>query len=273
VILAGVPTALLVDFYDVNMGNFFVRPVRTGLDRLIRAYGVEPREGLILDAQNMPVQIQSQQGFFTVQSVVNYPFIPRVTSLSREHVLTRAISELALPFVSAMETRDSAGVTILASSSEESYRMDRPFVASPTQRLTIDGLDKGPFVLGVAIQGVRRSAYADTVPAVRTAEGAVRLMVMGNAQFLDDNRGGGPANMSFAANMVDWLAASEDLISIRSKSNTYRPLENVSDERRNLIKVSNMFLMPAMVVLFGAGRWRLRLSRRRRWESKTRKSA
>ncbi len=201
-----------------------------------------------------------------VQSVVNYPYIPRVTDLSREHAVTRKIPELALPYVSALTVRDSSGVTVLARSSAESYRIARPFIVPPGEHVNIDNADSGPFVLGVSIQGVRHSAFADTVPPVQHAEGPVRVIVLTNSTFLDEARGAGPANMSFAANLVDWLTASEDMIAIRSKTNTYRPLEKVSDRRRNFIKVSDIFLMPLCVAAFGVIRWQYRRNRRRQFE-------
>lgn len=274
-ILNGVPTALLLDLYDVQMGNFFARKVETRLDRLLEGYGVQIREGMVADAQNVPVQIQTQQGFFSFQTIVNFPFIPRITNLSKDHPVTRTLQEIALPFVAALDVRDTTGVTVLASSTEESYRIARPFIVNPTMRIDIEGAEHGPFAVGMAIQGRRRSAFADTpalgvsVRAVRPAptEGPIRLVVFTNAGFLDESRGSGGSNLAFAANLVDWLAASEDLIAIRSKGQTFRPLEKVSDQKRNLIKASNLFLMPLLVTLIGGVRWQVRRIRRRRWEA------
>lgn len=266
-VLAGIPTAILLDLYDVHMGNFFVRKNETGLERLLESYGVRAKEGLVADAQNIQVQIQSQQGMFTMQTIVNYPYIPRVTDLSKDHPVTRALQELALPFVTPLEVLDSSGVTVLARSSKESYRIARPFVASPTEQVDVRGADPGPFILGVSIQGRRRSAFADVpAPAGTPKEGDVRLLIIANSNFLDESRGGSVANMNFAANMIDWLSSAEDLITIRSKTNTFRPLEKVSDQKRNLIKAVDLFLMPLIVAFLGAVRWQVRRLRRRQWE-------
>jgi len=261
-VISGVPTALLIDFYDVHMGNFFARKNEIGLEGLLKAYGVEMREGLVVDAQNVPVQIQSQQGFFMMQTVVNYPYIPRVTDLSREHAVTRSMQEISMPFSGALSVTDSSGVTVLARSSKESYRMAKPLFVNPTEQISIEGSEQGPYDLGVSIQGDRRGAYGDT-----TARGRVRLVVMANANFLDESRGGGTSNALFGANLIDWLAASEDLISIRSKTHTFRPLEKVSTQRRGLIKATCLFLMPISVLLLGLVRWQMRRLSRRRWQT------
>lgn len=264
-VLRGVPTAILLDLYDINMSNFFARKNEVGLGRLLESYGLRAQDGLVADAQNMPVQMQTQQGFFSVQSIVNYPYIPRVTDLSRDHPVTRTLQEIALPFTTALEIVDSTGVIVLARSSGESYRISQPFIVSPTERINIDGADRGPFVLGVSIQAIRRSAFADTT-AASPVEGQVRLMVLANSNFLDESRGGSMSNLNLAANLIDWLAATEDLISIRSKTNTFRPLEKVSEEHRSLMKFAHLFLMPLAVAFIGAIRWRIRAARRRRWE-------
>lgn len=258
-IMSGIPTALLADFYDVHMGQFFVRKNRSGLDKLLTAYGVTSPEGLVVDAQNVPVQMQSQQGFFMMQTMVNYPYIPRVTDLSQDHAVTRSLTEIAMPYVSALQFSDSSGVSILARSSPESYRLERTFFVGPTQQISIEGAAQGPFVFAAAIQGQRKSAFGDT-----TSE--VRLLVFSSSTFLDQTKGFSAGNLALTANLVDWLAATDDLISIRSKTNTYRPLQKVSDRKRGLIKASNLFLMPLLVALAGAIRWQIRSARRRRAE-------
>lgn len=262
-IIAGIPTAVLVDPYDINTQHFFARRNETGIERILRAYGLGIREGLIVDAQNIPVQISSQQGFFMMQTLVNYPYIPRVTDLSRDHAVTRTLQEIALPFVSAIDVMDSSGVTVLARTSPQSYRMTNPMFVNPTQEIQIEGAEPGPYIVGASVQGIRRSAFADTLPAGRPATGNVRLVVMANAGFLDEGRGAGPANVAFIQNMIDWLAASEDLISIRSKFNTFRPLSRLTDAKRNMIKAANIFLMPLVFAVFGLVRWQLRRRRRR----------
>lgn len=265
-IMSGVPTALLLDLYDVNMGNFFVRKNASRLEKLLESYGLVPREGLVVDAQNIPVHIQSRQGFFTVQTLVNYPYIPRVTDLSKDHPVTRPLQEIALPFVTSLDIRETSGVTVLARSSSESFRIANPFLVSPTEQINVGGSDQGPFVLGAALQGRRRSAFSDTPSPGVPVEAEVRLVALANSNFLDESRGGNAANLSFAANLVDWLAASDDLISIRSKGQTFRPLEKVSDKKRNFIKAANLFLMPLLLALLGAVRWQIRRRRRGRWE-------
>jgi ABC-type uncharacterized transport system involved in gliding motility auxiliary subunit len=64
--------------------------------------------------------------------------------------------------------------------------------------------------------------------------------------------------------MTDWLSEDEGLISIRSKEVTARPLKQVDDGTRSLVKALNIFLMPVIVVLFGVARWQIRKQQRRR---------
>ncbi len=65
-------------------------------------------------------------------------------------------------------------------------------------------------------------------------------------------------------NIVDWLSQDEGLISIRSKQVDLRPLDEVSDSSKKLVKYSNMFAMPVLVVIVGIVRWRTKVARKHR---------
>jgi ABC-type uncharacterized transport system involved in gliding motility auxiliary subunit len=74
--------------------------------------------------------------------------------------------------------------------------------------------------LAVAIQGLLPSAYPDAggdTPARAASD--VRVMVVGSsALFLQAGQGQMTDTLAFGLNAIDWLAAEDDLIAIRSKS-------------------------------------------------------
>jgi ABC-type uncharacterized transport system involved in gliding motility auxiliary subunit len=81
---------------------------------------------------------------------------------------------------------------------------------------------------------------------------------VGDADFCQDQGIRGGSNLTFFMNIVDWLTQDESLITIRSREVTSRPLDEVSDGRRRLIKYANIFGPPILVVLIGLWRWRNR---------------
>lgn len=64
--------------------------------------------------------------------------------------------------------------------------------------------------------------------------------------------------MAFVLNMVDWLALDEQLIQIRSREVTNRPLADISDGMKATVKYANIFVPTAIVVLIGIARWQIR---------------
>jgi hypothetical protein len=62
--------------------------------------------------------------------------------------------------------------------------------------------------------------------------------------------------------MVDWLVQDEDLIAIRSRDVTDRPLRPVSESTKRVVKYGNMLGSPLLVIVLGIGLWQARRRRR-----------
>jgi ABC-type uncharacterized transport system involved in gliding motility auxiliary subunit len=103
----------------------------------------------------------------------------------------------------------------------------------------------GPLSLGVASE--RKGTGDSTVK-----DG--RLVVIGNSQFASNQAGGYYRNADLFMNSVNWLAADEDLISIRPKSVTNRSVNFTETQQRELNWFSLLFL-PGIVVLSGVYIW------------------
>jgi ABC-type uncharacterized transport system involved in gliding motility auxiliary subunit len=85
-----------------------------------------------------------------------------------------------------------------------------------------------------------------------------RIIVVGDADCASDNGMRNPANAAFVLNIVDWLSQEEGLIAIRSRNVAARPLDEVSEGNRTLIKYANVFGPPLLVVMFGLWHWQSR---------------
>ena len=58
------------------------------------------------------------------------------------------------------------------------------------------------------------------------------------------------------------LAREEDLIQIRTREVTSRPLAEVSEGVKATVKYANIFAPPALVILIGLFRWQIRRRRK-----------
>lgn len=137
----------------------------------------------------------------------------------------------------------------------------------------------GAQILAAALTGRFRSFYQDQpvppasapapegegAPAVPASEAPLlespetRILVVGNAQFATDSfLGQFPANSVFLLNAVDWMTFGDQLISIRSRGATERPLAQISDGAKSRIKLACILGAPLLVVLAGIARFWVR---------------
>jgi ABC-type uncharacterized transport system involved in gliding motility auxiliary subunit len=83
-----------------------------------------------------------------------------------------------------------------------------------------------------------------------------QIVVVGSAGgFLDDMIGQFPTNPVFLQNAVDWLTLGDDLIEIRSRGATDRPLREISERWKSTARFLVVFGVPLLVVLFGLLRY------------------
>jgi ABC-type uncharacterized transport system involved in gliding motility auxiliary subunit len=69
-------------------------------------------------------------------------------------------------------------------------------------------------------------------------------------------------NISFMANMIDWLSDDTGLIELRTKSITSRPIEVMSDSRKLMLKWLNFLLPLILVLIYGLVRMQVNKNKR-----------
>ena len=71
-----------------------------------------------------------------------------------------------------------------------------------------------------------------------------------------------PDNINFMSNSIDWLSDDTGLIELRSKEINSRPLAQIDDAKKILLKYFN-FLFP-IILIVGYGIYRMQNNRNRR---------
>jgi len=147
---------------------------------------------------------------------------------------------------------DENKISYLVKSTYESWIQDGKANLDPQQQFVPTG-DQGEKNLAVSVFGKFRSAYGDQ----ETDSG--RLIVVGDSDFMTDGFLRQSAdNLTFFQNIVDSLSLDEDLINIRSKGVTSRPIKKMDSTMIALIRYFNIFGMTILVVIFGMLRYFLR---------------
>jgi ABC-2 type transport system permease protein len=221
-------------------GAMRAETVDTGLNRLLRPWGVELRSDIVLDARCQRIPYPSPTGG---QRVIQYPALPVVVfdDTAMEHPSLYQIPQANLAFTSSIGRKTvpaNTTVKMLGTSSERSIRV----TGSPID-LTPDALPRaqvsgeGSSGLFAVIEGRLPSAFATGGQSTPEGEAApngpqvatqiVRVVVMGTEwpfrnEFVPPADQAPPAQIAAALavpqNVIDWLSNDRDLIAIRAKS-------------------------------------------------------
>ena len=98
----------------------------------------------------------------------------------------------------------------------------------------------------------------------------VKIFIIGSSEMLSDSliseQGDNP-NATFVMNIIDVLNNKEDMAVMRSKIQSFNPLEVKDEKVKIAAKVFNIIGLPVIVVLFGMFVWLRRSVRRKRIEA------
>ncbi len=196
-------------------------PGTPNLVKFLASYGITPEDDLILD----------------ISGIGPDPTAPLVQKYET-HPITSGFRYASLfPLSRSLDVKTDTGVQKLFSTSEDSYA-----TTSLKPPITLDRTKarKGPFVL----------AAAD-----KLSTGGGRFIVVGSSDWAGNSLLGAPVgNRDLALNMMNWLTADEDLISIRPKDPEDRRL-NLNGRQMQLLFLSSVIFLPLIVIASGLMVW------------------
>ncbi len=248
----------------------------TNLDTLMASYGLKINEDLVIDAQNERVAVRQQQGSFTFQSAVDYPFFPKAVTFAEDNLIAQGLNSVSFPFISSLDTTVAGDLGVVVEpivfSSDKSGRRKAPYRISPQQEMKLADFSESHIPLAATAIGIFRSYFngrrildsgVTDMPVHQNRSPVTRMIAVGDGDFMRDRAARMPGNLAFFLNAIDWLAQDEGLIEIRSREDASRPLDpTLSEGARLRIKYANILGPPLLVVIFGLIRWRARKARR-----------
>ena len=254
---------LMLEKIVIAASQQFTEPLeQSRLDALLAPYGVSVVESMVIDLRsNEPLQLPGAGG-----SPVQRPFpLFPITVPASEHPIVGGLSGVTLAFASPLDLSraDTATVTPLLATTDFGALMPGESPLDPTLDWSRLVDDLRPRPVGAAL--LPRSAGASDGP-----EGG-RIVLVGDADFVKNRFiARSRENLVFARNAVDWLAADEALIGIRTKQRSAPPLLYESAGVRDAARYLTLIGVPLLFVLFGVAR----LLRRRRlagrpWEAES----
>lgn len=248
--------SLLVLADGVTVGEGLVAEKNdTGLDSLLENYGVKFNHDLLLDSNSSMASFT--QGFMTFS--INYPLWPKILKdgFDRNSAIVANLESLVLPWASSLEIvpekiSEGKSVVYLAQTSKRSWTQPDNYDLNPQQMFLAPG-DADKHNVAIMITGKFNSAYGE-----ESVENG-RLIVVGDSDFMSDGFiQRNYDNLIFFQNLVDSMSLDEDLINIRSKGVSERPIKELSDGAKAGIRYGNIFGVTIVVVAFGLTRYFLR---------------
>jgi gliding-associated putative ABC transporter substrate-binding component GldG len=284
-IMKGGKVAFLLNRVAATLQTQMGRANDTGLDQMLEAYGVRVNADLVRDVRCAPVMVQQPVGSFMMQSQIPFYYLPIVGEFSKKSPVVKDLGSVVFHFVSSVDTSLAQGknlaVDVLARTSNRAGRQEQVFMINPNMEVTEEMFRESGIPLGVTLEGSFASAFANNAPVETDSTASAldlsgrlskspstKVVVFGDGDFLQDAYlAGSRDNLILASNLVDWLADDIGLAAIRSRETGPKPLDEVEEGTRTVIKYLNLALPPLFVVLFGVMRWRWRVAMRRRLES------
>jgi gliding-associated putative ABC transporter substrate-binding component GldG len=256
-------------------------PFNLNINDMLNQYGIGLGEDVLMDVDSNSISVREQQGFITTSRQVKYPYMPIIRQLNTENLITRELQQVAVFYPSSVDTTLAAdmgySIESLLWTSPQSGRKTGPYVQiAPTLTLTQEDFTESNIPVAAVVRGAFKSAFAQTGPPARPASepgGAAmpydgpmltectaenRIIVVGDGNMLLDEYIRSGAKLTFIQNAADWLLLSGELISIRSKQLPLRPLKEVPDAVRNLIKWLNRIGPVILAILLGVVLWQVR---------------
>ncbi|MBK8232642.1 MAG: GldG family protein [Candidatus Eisenbacteria bacterium] len=290
-IMRGGKAVFLVDPITMNeqMG-LAAMPARSGLDELLGHYGVGIKSALVLDPRCESATFSQGYMAYQVRYPLWPSVSQQLGGLNLSNPITAGLEAVTLPWTAPLEvnlpieadtkskepspvagtnaTQPNVKAVVLAKSTDKAWTQEGRYELNPQALMTQPVNQMGQSMpLAVLASGRFGSLYAGrpVPPATAAAEGTptstdtpltespeTQILVIGSSSFVTNQfLRMYPANALLLQNALDFLASGDDLIAIRSRGATERPLKELSSGAKAALKYLNTLGIAALVVVFG----------------------
>lgn len=221
-------------------------PIQSDVFDFLNSYGINIAENLVLDKHCSRVSVQQNMGFIRMNVPMEYPFLPIVKNFNEAEAMVNGLEQLSVFFPSEIITDSlptNVNITPLFSSSKKSSTMSGNYNLNPDPKAN-------PALLMLNQQGKSLAVRSEITNHETGILGQI-ILVSDSRFLLDDGGGGIPENHIFLMNAIDYLAGDQELIELRSREITNRPLSEISDESKKTWKWLNITLPSLLIVGFG----------------------
>lgn len=229
----------------------------TGLEDWLDKKGIHIENQFVVDATCGTINVQQQQGAYTFNSQLQFPYFPLINKFE-DHPVTKGLEQVVLRFPSPIKfTGDSSLIhfTPIIKSSDKTGVQQPPLFFNITKNWTQADFPMSQLTLGAAITGKLSGGVISKMVVIANGDFAVNGEGPSAMQLLPDN-------LNLIVNAIDWLSDDTGLIELRTKGVTARPLEQTEDSTKTFYKYLN-FLLPILLIV-SYGFIRIQMNRKQR---------
>ncbi len=292
-IMDGGKLFLGVSRIDAQLQQGLGKKIQSNLYDFLAHYGIEVGQEMLIDKRCGQIQIQQKQGFFSYASAIDYPPFLRIQNFNADNIIVKDLEEANLFFANPIYSID--GTETVAPLMKTSNRTGLINVSQiPRQQYGQYAMTKGYNIMpdikdspqytnaamtnfsdpsqpvAALIEKSFTSFFADSSDTTYMTEDFIKsthtgqMIVVGDNELFNDQAAGGvEANQNFIINGIDYLSGDQELIEIRSRGVTSRPLDELSKSSRRFWKWLNILLPSLLVILYGLFRMKRKKAKRK----------
>jgi gliding-associated putative ABC transporter substrate-binding component GldG len=234
---------LAMNRVDGNLQTSSGTEVKTGLERWLETKGVKVNPNFIVDQNCGAVTVNQQQGYMSFQSNIKFPYLPVITKFA-PHPVTKGLTSVMLQFASSIDfsaTGSNISFTPLAMTSEKSGTENPPVSFNINRNWQQQDFLRSGLTVCALVDG----KLAGNMNS--------RMIIISDGDFPLNGTGQQarqipPDNLNLMVNSVDWLSDDTGLIDLRTKEVSSRPIDQMDDGKKAMLKYLN-FLLPILLIL------------------------
>jgi len=227
-----------------DLQSLYATAQNTQLESWLSKKGIQVNPSLIVDAHCGNISVQQQQGMFRYMTQIQFPYIPVISKFA-DHAAVKGLESVVMPFVSPIEFTGDSSIqyTPLAFSSPKSGVLNTPLMFNIQKKWSMEDFQQPNQVIAAAFSG-KIGANAQN-----------KMIVIGNGEFAvgskDSRQQVQADNVSLLVNSIDWLSDDTGLIGLRTKGITSRPIDDLEDTTKALLKYINFLLPLILIIIIG----------------------
>lgn len=235
---------LAINRVEGNFSNATGSAVSIGMEGWLLSKGITISDNFIVDATCGTVTLQQQQGNFTMQSQISFPYLPVIHKFANDPI-TKGLESVSLQFASPITFAGDTSYkfTPIAFSSDKSGSMRAPLYFNIQKQWQMNDFPMSGLVVGAVLQKTFNNNSGSKIIIFSDGDFAVG----GNQRGMQLP----PDNINLMVNSIDWLSDATGLIELRTKGVTSRPIKEMEDSKKAFIKWLNFLLPIILIVVYG----------------------